>query len=226
MAAIFIRTLIIYLFLVCGMKLMGKRQIGEMQISELVTAFLLSELAAAPILNVNIPLLHSIIPIFILLSLEIIITFLITKSKFFKLVFDSAPSLLVYRGEIMQSELLRLRVSVEELIAMLRIEGISDISEIEYAILEQNGQLSAFLTSDCKKKGIAHPIICDGCVNKNELIYINKEESWLKDMLRRKNLRLSDIFLYTVDDAGGEQVTLKLKAQRSARRHIKGSKMP
>ncbi len=209
MIIILIRTVIIYLFLIFGMKMMGKRQIGEMQISELVTAFLLSELAATPILNVDIPLLYAVVPILLLLSLEIIFSFLTTKAPFFKRLFDGTPSILISKGKILQSELLRVRISAEELISQLRLSGVADISEVEYALLEQNGRLSVFTKKDCNGCGIPHTLIIDGNISKNALAFISKDEKWLSNRIKKYNCALSDIFIFTYDDSGKENIITK-----------------
>lgn len=209
MIIILLRTIIIYLFLIFGMKMMGKRQIGEMQISELVTAFLLSELAATPILNVDIPLLYALLPILLLLSLEIIFSFLTTKAPFFKKLFDGTPNILISKGKILQSELLKSRISAEELISQIRLGGVADLSEVEYALLEQNGRLSVFTKKDCNGSGIPHTLVIDGNVSKNSLSYINKDEKWVHSRIKKHGHALSDIFIFTVDDSGKEYIVTK-----------------
>ena len=139
---LFIRTLITYFLLVTVMRMMGKRQIGELQLSELVITLLLSELASSPIADLDIPLLHAVIPILILLSLEVLVSLVVVKIPFLKTVFDGRPNIIIHRGKINQSELKKLRISVEELIGQIRLKNIFDIEQVETLILEQNGQFS------------------------------------------------------------------------------------
>ena len=154
MVMIFTRTIIVYIFLVIAMRLTGKRQIGELQLSELITALLLSELAASPITNNNIPLSYAFVPILTLVCIEIINTFLVTKNVAARRFLDGVPNIIIKKGVLDQKELAKVRMSMEELFAELRLKDIYDISEVEYAILEQNGQLSvtpktASETADC-----------------------------------------------------------------------------
>ena len=123
MVSILIRTIFIYLYLILCMRLTGKRQIGELQLSELITALLLSELAAAPTANPSIPLLHAILPITALISLEIIGTMLVTKSVFIRRILDGVPSIIINRGKLDIKALSNVRMSVEELMAELRLKG-------------------------------------------------------------------------------------------------------
>lgn len=223
MLTIFFRLLIIYFLLLCCMKFVGKRQIGELDISELITTILLSELAAMPVSNSNIPISYAIIPILMLSSLEIIITCATTKFDFLKYVFNSRPSYLIKHGKLDQNELSKIRLSIDELLGELRLKDISDISQVEYAILEQNGQLSVFPKAQYRgltpsdfnlqlsESGIAHPIVIDGTINKNALIGANRNEQWLEKTLHNKNLKLSDIFIFTIDDSGNEFLIKKQK---------------
>jgi len=218
MLTIFIRVLLIYLLLLGTIRAMGKRQIGELQISELITTILLSELAAAPITDDQIPLAFAIIPIATLLSLEVIISFAVTKIPALKPIFDGKPSILICRGKLDRSELARTRISLEEFLSQIRLAGIGDISDVEYAILEQNGQLSvipkrvqsppdaAALRIDVPEPGIAHAVIVDGVVSTFDLDLIKRDRKWLTGRLRHYNAKLDDVFLFTVDDAGKENL--------------------
>ena len=173
MLTIFIRILLIYILLILTMRFMGKRQIGQLQLSELVTTILLSELAVQPITDENIPISFAVIPIATLISLEIIISFAVTKISFLKPIFDGKPSILINRGNIDLKEISRVRISMEEFLSQLRIAGIADISDVDYAILEQNGQLSVIpkrsespptsseLSKNVRETGISHALIVD-----------------------------------------------------------------
>ena len=206
MLTLFIRTLIIYIFLVIAMRMGGKRQIGELQISELVTALLLSEIAALPIGHEEIPLTYAVVPILTVISVEIICAFIVTKSQPLKRLFDGTPSVLIRKGKLDKAELGRARMGLEELLSEARLKGISDISDLEYAILEQNGKLSVFEKAKKgeKETGIAHAVIVDGNVSEHGLKCISMTRDDLDARLKNKKTELKKVFLYTVNDAGEE----------------------
>lgn len=221
MLTIFIRVILVYVLLIGTMRLMGKRQIGELQCSELVTTILLSELASQPITDDQIPLAFAVIPVAVLLSLEVIISFAVTKVAFLKPLFDGKPSILISRGKLRLKEISRVRISMEELLSALRIEGISDISEVEYAILEHNGQLSVFpkkqfspptasdLNISVPETGIAHAVVIDSVISDFDLRFIGKDRRWLYKRLSANKVTLDRVFLFTVDDAGREYLVKK-----------------
>ena len=136
MISLLFRTLLIYLFLTMILRLMGKRQVGEMEISELVTTLLLSEIAALPMEDTDIPVLHALVPILAIVALEIIITYLKTKWNPLKKIFESQPVFLIRRGVLNQTELERNRISVNEFLGELRMQGVSVLTDAYYAILE------------------------------------------------------------------------------------------
>lgn len=214
MTVIFFRTIIIYILLSVVLRLLGKRQVGELEVSELVSTLILSELAALPIDDPDIPLLYALIPISLILSLEIAVTFLKNKFQFFKRIFETRPSFLIERGCIRQDELQKLRISVDELLGELRLQGYGDPADIYYAILEQNGQLSVIprkektaplcedLSLKLKEDGMAHPLIIDGVIYKDSLCRVNKSKTWLINACKKKGYEIKDVFLCTMNDAG------------------------
>lgn len=205
MLTILIRLFAVYIILIGTMRIMGKRQIGEMQVSELVITILLSELAAQPIADSNIPLFYAIVPIGILLSIEVIISFAVTKITFLKPIFDGKPNILIKHGKLDADEMAKVRISLEELLSQLRVSGISDISKVDYAILEHNGQLSVIEKSP-GGAGIAHAVIIDSKISNFDLKLIKKDEDWLKQRLQHHNAKLENILLFTVDDSGKENI--------------------
>lgn len=221
MLTIFIRLFLIYTILLVTMRVMGKRQIGQMQVSELIITILLSELAAQPIADDRIPLVFAVIPIGVLISIEVILSFAVTRISFLKPIFDGKPSILINKGQICKNELLSVRISLEELLSQLRVAGITDISDVEYAILEHNGQLSVIpkkrasppSTSDLKltipEPGLAHAVVVDSKISDFDLGLIKKDRKWLDSRLKHQSVKLDDILLFTVDDAGKEQLILK-----------------
>ncbi len=208
MLIIIARTALIYFFLVFVMRIMGKRQIGQMQISELVISLMLSELAVMPIANYNIPILHSLIPIILLIFLEIVSAYLSTKSRKFKKIFDGTPGIIIAHGKIDQKELLKMRLSLDELLGELRLKEVRGIRDVDYALLEQNGQLSV-ITAQSSVVGLDHPLIVDGQINKNGLTFVQKSESWLARELKKRHLTAEQIFFFSVDDGGNFTVIEK-----------------
>lgn len=218
MLAIFVRLLIIYTVLIGTMRFMGKRQIGELQVSELVTTILLSELAAQPVIDAAIPLIYAVISIGTLISIEVIISFAVTKIPFLKPIFDGKPSVLISKGKLDTKECQRVRISLEELLSQLRIAGVADIADVDYAILEQNGQLSVIQKKHCSppdrddlklkptESGIAHALIIDSKISEYDLKYTGHDLDWLKSRLKHHKTSLSDVVLFTVDDAGKENL--------------------
>lgn len=208
MLNILLRTLIVYILLVIAMRIGGKRQIGELQLSELVSALLLSELAAMPIGHEEIPLTFTLIPIITIICIEIIAAFAVTKSKTLRKLFDGKPSVIISKGKLNFTEMESLRLGIEELIVEARLKGISDISELDYAILEDNGKLSVF-KKDGSGKGIAHVLVSDGQINTQGLDTVRMTKKELLSRLRGKKLTPENVFLYTLDDAGNESLIRK-----------------
>ena len=209
MLNILLRTLIVYVLLVIAMRIGGKRQIGQLQLSELVSALLLSELAAMPIGHEEIPLTFSLIPTTAIICIEIIAAFAVTKSKTLRKIFDGKPSVIIEKGRLNLAEMERLRLGIEEFIVEARLKGVADISELEYAVLEDNGELSVFKKSDTPS-GIAHVIISDGQIDSKGLDTVKMSKKALLSRLKAKSVTPDNVFLYTVDDAGNDFLIKKI----------------
>ena len=193
---------------IVSIRLLGKRQVGELEVSELVITFMLSELATVPIQNPSIPLSYVIIPIVILIAGEIISSFLITKSRLLKKLVIGNPSYIIKKGKLNQRELSRLRMGISELLYELRLKDVGDISNVEYAILEENGKLSVF---EKDKEPLSLALITDGAINKSNLDIINKEEKWLTSYLKKHKIELENVFLLTSNDEGTINIIMKEK---------------
>ena len=214
MVTVFARTLLIYVILVVSMRLMGKRQVGELQLSELIITIMLSDLASTPIYETDIPFSYAVIPILLLLSVEVILSFIILHCPRLKNLLGGKPSFIIRKGVLDQKELSRQRMCLSELIGSLRQQGISDISDVDYAILEENGKLSVFekaekkppsaklLNVSQKELGIAHALIIDRVIIKKNLASAGWTEKRLKKQLSNLGKACSDILLFTVNDAG------------------------
>lgn len=209
MAVIFIRTILIYILLLAVMRFSGKRQIGEIQISELVTTFLLSDIASYPLTDPGISLLNAVIPILTIIPLEIIFSFLATKNNSIKKILDGNPSIVIHHGTVQKKEMSRVRLSMDDLLCELRLKGVSSVEDVDYAILEHNGQISVFPKNEAP---LSHAVIIDGTVNSGLLKKIGKNKHWIYRIMKEKNiLDLRDIFLLSVTDSGC--VTLILQKQ-------------
>lgn len=210
---LFLRTVIIYVFLIAVMKIGGKRQIGELQLSELITALLISEIAANPIQNPSTPLLHAVIPVLSVIFLEILLTYATTKSRALKRLLDGTPDVIIEQGKLNIKKLGKLRMTVEELIGECRQAGISDIGDVWYAILEENGKFSFFEKAKKgeKEKGVAHTIITDGEISRAGLRAAGMTEAQLNALLTANNLTAEEVFLLTVNDAGESHIVKKNK---------------
>jgi uncharacterized membrane protein YcaP (DUF421 family) len=223
MITVFFRTLLIYLMVTGAMRLMGKRQIGQLEVSELLTTFLLSEIATLPIENPDIPVLHAIVPVVTLLTLEVTMALLLSRSSRLRRKLEAPPSMLICDGHLDQRELLRNRLSIEELIASLRQQGVGDPNEVAYAILEKNGQMSLILKEEHRpvtlsdlsrtprREGMMHLIISDGEINEYNLKLLGRDEAWLSALLQKKHLAQSEVLYLLCNDAGKVSVLKKEK---------------
>ena len=213
MLTVLTRTLIIYVSLIAVMRLMGKRQLGELEISDLVTTFLISEIASLPITDNEIPLSHAIIPIIVLLSLEVSISALLSKIPKAKFLFSARPTTIIKDGNICKKALSDSRLSFDELFSQLRQQGYDDISQIKYAILEQNGNVTIIPRArykpicpsdvgiDVKERGLFHIIIEHGKINAHGLNEVGYTEEKLTSMLSHLNYSPKDIYLMMINDA-------------------------
>ena len=206
MLTLLIRTVLTYIFLIFIMRLMGKRQLGELDIGDLVSTLLISELAAIPIDDPDIPLLNAIIPSLLIISVEIIISTLKNKSERLKRAIEGSPTYIIYKGRLLQSALCENRISVNELLSEMRAQGAFDISDVSYAILEQNGSVSIVKNSDAS---MAHALVIDGEVMEKSLSRLGYNEDWLKKRLSEQGATLSEVFLMTVSDSGDINIIKK-----------------
>lgn len=224
MLTILLRTVIIYIILISAMRIMGKRQIGELEVSDLVTTLLLSEIATLPIENQEIPVMYAVIPIITLLTIEVISSVISFKSPKIRGFLNAKPSILISQGKINQRELRNSRIAIDELISEIRLNGISDIKEVEYAILESSGKLTVIpkiefsqpkmqdLKIKAEETGLAHIIISNGTVNDYNLNYLGKSRTWLDSVLKKQNTVANDVFLMTANDKSETNIIKKEKS--------------
>lgn len=211
MLVVVVRTLILYLTVISSIRIMGKKQIGELQPTELVVAIMISDLATVPMQDVDMPLLSGIIPVLTLMIAEVIISFAGFKSKFIRRVMTGDPSIVIYKGVINEKELERIRYNVSDLLEELRLKNCYNIADVETAVLESSGKLSVIPKSgDPDGSGLPCTIISDGTYNMGEIMRSGltkaKIDKTLKDM-GIKNIK--KIFLASVDAKGEFHIQLK-----------------
>ena len=189
-----IRTIILYILIIAGIRLMGKRQVGELEPSELVLSLLIADLASVPMQDLGISLHPGVAPILALLSLTMIVSVLTMKSIRFRTLMCGRPSIVVRDGKVDQGEMRRNRLTVDELLEELRGQGYTDLAGVKYGILETNGQLSV----------LPVVIISDGRILQDNLKRRGLDLSWLDKQLAEHGYPdFRDVFLLTVDEAGG-----------------------
>lgn len=214
MAIVFIRTIIVYAALILSMRLMGKRQLGELELSEVVIAVLIADMASHPLQDIGIPLLNGLIPIIVLMCCEVLVSGGVMKSVKFRALVCGRPSILIKNGRIDQKEMWRCRFSLDELTEDLRKKGLTDISKIKYAVLETDGTLNplpyvseippsaAALNIPVDDFSIPRCIISDGRLIERNLRESGKDLNWLKAQLKeRKISQVKDVFYMTVDES-------------------------
>lgn len=215
MGVSFVRTVIVFLLLIVSIRIMGKRQLGELEPLELVVAVLISNLASQPLQDTGTPLIYGVVPVLTLLACQLVISAISVKSSRFRRVVSGKPSILIDNGVIVQSEMKKCRLSVDELYVELRINGITDISQVRHAILETDGTLSVlpyakFSPATPEELGVAAPddglpvsVITEGRIMRENMRLLGKDEKWLEAQLRKRGARSArEVYLLTVDASG------------------------
>ena len=216
MITVLIRTLILYLLIVVGLRLMGKRQIGQLEPGELVLTMMISDLATVPMADMGIPLLAGVLPILTLLAASFLLSQLSLKSLRFRTLLCGHPALLIEDGQVRQEAMRRNRFTLDELLEQLRIQGISRIEDVKYAVLENSGQVSVLPMAAQKpptatQLQLAVPedvtlpsiLINDGQVLDRSLRLMGKDRLWLVRELHRQGCRGPEqVFLMTLDQQG------------------------
>lgn len=189
------RTLFFYFFITLAYRIMGKREIGQLGIIDLIVSILIAELVAISIENINDSIFLTILPITLLVILELLLAFISIKSRSFRTFFGGKPSLIIVNGKINYHEMVKQRYSMDDLLLSLRQKEIRNIEDVEYAFLEPNGKLSVFKYNFFKThSAYPMPIIVDGNIQKKSLKFIHKTIAWLELELKKNNLELKDVF--------------------------------
>ncbi len=187
------KTIIIYFLVALIFRIMGKREVGQLGTFDLVVFILIAELVAISIENKNNFFLN-LIPVLILVFLQVVISKLSLKSVKFRKIVDGIPTIIIKKGVIDFKNMVEQRYSLDDLLLQLREKDVSDISEVDYAILEINGKLSVFKKKDNKNNTFPLPIIVDGKVNFDNLYSIKKSNNWLLNTLFSRNIKVEDVF--------------------------------
>ena len=174
---------------------MGKREVGQLGIIDLIVSILIAELVAISIENSNDSIMLTIAPILLLVILELLLAYISIKSRTFRTIFGGKPSLIIVNGKINYHEMVKQRYSDDDLLLSLRQKEIRNIEEVEYAFLEPNGKLSIFKYNFFKiKSSYPMPLIVDGTIQDKALKYIHKNKIWLENELKKKKLKVKDVF--------------------------------
>ena len=218
MATAFFRTVILYLLLIAGLRLSGKRQIGELEPIELVLTLLISDLASVPMQDFGLPLFNGVIPIITLIALSTLFSAVSLRCVRFRDLVCGQPALVIRDGKLYQETMRRNRLTLDELFEQLRGQGVTDLDDVKYAVLETNGRLSVLLRSDRQPVEddtfLPTVIINDGRVLTDNLKQAGRDERWLQQELKRQGAAHSrDVFLLSVDEQGAV-VCLKKESAR------------
>jgi len=224
-----VRSLIMYAYLMFIIRLMGKREIGQVSLFDLVVSIVIAEIAAFTIDDLEMPLYHGLGPILLLALTQIVISYTSMKSRRFRDFVDGKPSILIERGKIRDREMRAHRYNIDDLFMQLREKDVLDVSEVEFAYLEPSGKLSVVKKPECQpltaedlgispKVKDVHPlpVIMDGEVITENLKRTGKDERWLREELRTRGItRPEDVFLMTLDREGAIYLDLKDEVESS-----------
>lgn len=210
----YFRTLFLYLVLIFAVRLMGKRQIGEMEPAEFVVTMLVANLAAIPMQDGAIPLYSGLVPILTVLGMELVLSGLILRSVRLRRLLCGKPVILIDNGKILQENLKSARINLDELTGQLRAKDVLDIRTVQFAILETSGDLSVFpypkeKPASAKDAGVQATgqhlpvtVVEDGYLSRENLERAKKDEVWLEKVLSQHNCGVKETFLLTVDESG------------------------
>lgn len=215
MAVSFIRTLILYICVVVSLRLMGKRQIGELEPSELVTAILISELAAIPMQDLGVPMLSGVIPVLTLVAVEIVLSFICLKSMRIRRLLNGKPAIIIRSGKLDRAKIADMRITADEVLEVLRKSNIDSISQIKYGVLEASGELSYILQTPYrpvtaemlnltpKDSGLPLVVISDGKLISQNLQLLGKTRADVEHQVHKAHLpSIEQVFIMTLDDCG------------------------
>lgn len=204
--AIIFRTCFLYVFILIVFRLMGKREVGELSVIDLVVFVLIAEVAAFALDDYENPLFNAILPIIILLVIQILSAYLSLKNKKIRDLVDGDPALLVRDGVILESEMRKQRYNLDDLCQQLRENGVASITEVAYAYLEPSGNLSIFKKDE---KAFVYPLIVDGDIQEKHLTILHKDVDWLVAELAKNNIQDSSTVFFCIWEDNRLHIQLK-----------------
>lgn len=184
------RTIFMYFFVIFVYRVMGKKEVGQLSVVDLIVSILIAELIALSIESKEGDILISVIPILVLVIIQILISYITLKNNKIRYIIDGKPTMIIKDGKLNFTEMSKLRYSLDDLLTQLRLQGIKSIDKVKYAILENNGELSVLLDDSTYPM----PLILDGVIDYNTLKEIGKDYKWILKVIKNKNLNLEDIF--------------------------------
>lgn len=187
--SLILRTIFMYFFVIFVYRLMGKKEVGQLSIIDLIVSILIAELIALSI-QTEKSIFISIVPILVLVFVQIFISFITLKNEKIRNILDGKPTIIIKNGKLNFTEMSKLRYSLDDLLTQLRLQGVKSIDKVRYAVLEKNGSLSVF--NDNNEYPL--PLILDGVIDYNALEEIKKDYNWIINILKNKNLELSEVF--------------------------------
>lgn len=185
-----LKTIALYFLIILAYRIMGKKEVGELSIIDLIVTVLIAELAAISIEEESRSIFTSIIPIFSLVFIQIVLSFISLKSNKIRDFFDGKPTVIIKNGKVVFSQMSKIRYTLDDLLSQLREQGIKSIEEVDYAVLENSGELSVFQNT----KDYPIPLIMDGVVEESTLKEIGKTRKWLDKLLKDNNVKLENVF--------------------------------
>ena len=193
MIIVIIITIFFYLFIFLIYRIMGKREVGQLSITDLVVSLLIAELTVISIEDYEKSMLYSLIPIIVLVLLQCILSYLSLKKPKFRIFLEGNPSVIIKGGKINYNEMLKQRYNLDDLLVQLRDKGYRSIEEVEYAILESSGTLSVF-PYETGKSPLPLPLILDGDIQEDTIKHLKKDKKWVYNFLDKKDIKLEDVF--------------------------------
>jgi uncharacterized membrane protein YcaP (DUF421 family) len=225
--ALFYRTVFLYLAVLLAVRIMGKREVGQLSAFDLVVAIMIAELAAMAMENINMPIYQGFIPIYTLVGMEILFSWLSLKNHTIRGLVDGKPSIVISNGRIVEKELRKLRYNVSDLLSQLREKDVCNIADVQFAVLETSGELTVLLKPEkrpvtpkdlglpMKYEGLPTPLIFDGKVHRKNLDKLHFDEEWLLAEVKKKGVdKVEDVLFASLDCHGELYVSEKEKKSR------------
>ena len=185
-----LKTIFMYFFIIFVYRLMGKKEVGQLSIVDLIVSILIAELIALSIQEGQKSILISVVPILVLVFVQMLISYITLKNDKIRNIIDGKPTIIIKDGKLNFTEMSKLRYSLDDLLTQLRLQGVKSIDKVKYAVLENNGDLSVFKDDS----DYPLPLILDGVIDYDVLKEIKKDYNWLINLLKKKNLELNDVF--------------------------------